>query len=126
MVGWSVMCGRFCGACDSRCGCESALHNNAAPVENDGRGIASAAMWSQSLNGVADPISASCWIRQSRIQNRRPLTLITMPTQLLRIPPSPTQPPTPTVTQPPRMPLRLPTPAMTRLPRVTDRSYRNR
>lgn len=66
------------------------------------------------------PISASCWIRQSRIQNRRPSMLILMLTQLLRISPSPT------LTQPPRMPLRLPTPAMTRLPRATDRSCRNR
>ena len=55
VVGWSVMCGRFCGACDSRCGCEPVLHNNAALVGNDGRGSVSAAMWPQLLDGVADP-----------------------------------------------------------------------
>ncbi len=70
--------------------------------------------------GWRTPTSASCWIRQSQIQNRRPSMLILMLTQLLRISPFPTP------TQPPRMPLRSPTPAMTRLPRVTDRSYRNR
>lgn len=51
VVGWSVMCGRFCSACDSRCGCEPVLHNNAALVGNDGRGIVSAAMWPQLLDG---------------------------------------------------------------------------
>ena len=70
--------------------------------------------------GWRTPTGASCWIRQFRIQNRRPSMLILMLTQLLRIPPSPTP------TRPLRMPLRLPTPAMTQLPRATDRSCRNR